>query len=242
MSYSLSLDSHQAVALAATPPEPPWGKRVWLSPLPRMHRLLLLAAAGAPEQARANEEEDGRQGKTAFSSPVCSQALYHYRFSKTRSDDRIQQNTKASSSIRCRGRGINHLNDHQMEMADLPRQPQHTLGACTSLCCQCTAEEQNVSILSGLWQEAAFHANRKVLEKAITAQGFHEQGLSCSPKASLHSRLANKSHLNATYLMLIFPFPSPFPTSTNFLQNPDGDLTAVLLSQVCLRINAIKIK
>lgn len=60
-----------------------------------------------------------------------------------------------------------------MEMAHLPRQPQHIVGACSSLCCQFTAEKQSVSILSSLWQEAAFHANRKILDIAITMQAFH---------------------------------------------------------------------
>jgi len=60
-----------------------------------------------------------------------------------------------------------------MEMANLPPQPQHILRACSSLHCQFTAEEQSTSILSSLWQEAAFHVDPKVLDIAITAQGFH---------------------------------------------------------------------
>lgn len=127
-------------------------------------------------------------------------------------------------------------------MANLPRQPQHILRVCSSLCCQFTAEEQSVSILRSLWQEAAFHANREDLDISITTEGFREQSLSCFSKASLHSRLANKADLKAIYLMLNFPLLSPFPTSTNCLQNPDGDLTAVVLFQVCLRISIIKIK
>lgn len=129
-----------------------------------------------------------------------------------------------------------------MEMANLPHQPQHIVGACSLLCCQFTAVEQSVSMLSSPWQEAAFHVNHKVLDIAITTQGFHQQSLSCFPKAGHCSRLANKSDLKAMYLMLNYSFLSPFPTSTNFLQNPDGDLTAVLLFQACLRISIIKIK
>lgn len=66
--------------------------------------------------------------------------------------------------------------------------------------------------------------------------------MSCFLKASRHSRLANKSGLKAMCVILNYPFLSPSPTSTNFLQNPDGDLTAVMLFQACLRISIIKIK
>lgn len=128
------------------------------------------------EHEQTDEKGNGRQGKVPCSSPVHSQVLCCYQFSKTMSDHMIQKITKANSSIRCQE---NKIKKNKTKKNRLPNgngssatwATAHHRSLLTPLVpLYCWGH--SVSILSRWWPEAASHASSRVMDAAITLQGF----------------------------------------------------------------------